>query len=304
MIILRNHLMEIHIRTKRKIGWSDVVASAIRINNDVVEVDATGYYINYTKPSDAPSTIGGIYPFIIDRDNVRIMLSGGQFIQLFFYSGIVRLNGHGSDFYDSTGMLGNWAAGGVFGRDGEELISNYTQLAIEWEVNETKGDPILFRTPSVNFCEEVIPVESTDPTLRQLAENACAYIQDEGYMKECIFDVITTQNVSFAANIVCTQPLAVEELCCAATNGCENRGGQCVWRCNTEFHECLPDLCSEALAIDVFGPTTDTTVDGCSCAVPKVSNNEGAKVPTMPPWKMHLNCRPVRLLPQLCPRLL
>ena len=286
MIYLRNKFVEIHIRTLDRGRYSDIVAVALQIGSDIVEITENAYYINSVSPLQPPKTIGSNYSIEISPSRLLISLSGGQFISI--YGGTVRISAHGSDFYDSNGMTGKWNLNGFIGRDGMTKFDNMTEFAIEWEVSVSKGDPLLFRSNATNRCGEVVPPQPPDTSLIETAERVCTNISSTENRKECIFDVVTTGDVSFAQSEVYVNPLEIENRCEAMSSDCEFRGGKCVWRCDGETNDCLPGLCSLTAAMEsypaVSGETrrSEMVVDGCSCAVPKPSDIEFIAVSASP----------------------
>lgn len=241
----------------------------------IVELDSEGYYVNGVTPSVPPDTIGGRHPFSSSASKVKILLSGGQFIELNAARSI-RINAHGSDFYDTNGMSGKWDRLGLVGRDDVSTFDDPELFAKEWEVNTALGNPQLFRAAASNACGESPKPTQPDPALLELATMACAHIPKEDNKKECVFDVITTGDTSFAANEVYVNPLEPEELCGPSSTDCVLRGGNCVWRCDSEVASCLPGLCElthpeEVLDGDVTRKLRSAVVEGCSCAVPRVA---------------------------------
>ena len=256
-----------HIRTSSRGGWSDIVGVALRIGDDVLELDRSGYFLNGEMPAVPPATFGDAYPFSRNGDRVTVRLSGGQFLRL--TPRLIRVSAHGSDFYDSNGMCGKWNRTEFVGRDDVSTFESPEEFAKEWEVNADVGDPQLFRTPALTACGETPPPVEPTPALQDLAETACAAIPKEANKEECIFDVLTTGDTAFAENEIYTDPLEPEERCIAASTRCALRGGSCVWRCDSATSDCVLGLCDMSRELDIFGSSRRlTVVEGCSCAVP------------------------------------
>eukprot|EP00980_Cylindrotheca_fusiformis_P005354 scaffold1138_cov128-Cylindrotheca_fusiformis.AAC.36 len=277
MIFLRSAVMEIHIRTKSRGTWSSVSGVAIRIGNDTLEFDDNSvYYLNgeLLATNVTSVTLGGLFPFSrmpSPYDSIR--LPGGQFIRL---SGNINLqvHGHGSNFRDANGMSGKWDRSELIGRDGLSKFENTTDFAREWEVSASKGDPQLFREAAQGSCREPPTRPNPDAAALEAARNACAKIVDRVYKENCVFDVSTTGDSSFAENVIYTQPLQPGGICASASEDCELRGGSCVWRCDTATSNCLPNLCNLVQSVETFetdSEIAESIVDGCSCELPFVS---------------------------------
>lgn len=294
MIYLRNALLEIHIRTESRGSWSNIVAVAVRAGSDIVEIDQSGYYINSLSPSVLPSTIGPSLPisFSSVSRSFTIELDGGQFITS--TSSSVRISAHGSDFSDSNGMSGKWDSFGFVGRDGATVLGTPTDYAMEWQVNITLGDPQLFRNPAVSLCGETPSQVDPDSDVLAMAEAACADVPKEVNREECIFDVATTGDVTFAENEVYKQPLEPLERCIASSE-CNLRGGSCVWRCNTESNECIYELCEIAMPMEEFG-------ESCACAIPRefAETDMPSLSPSASPTEQVAGCSGFILFKLLC----
>eukprot|EP00980_Cylindrotheca_fusiformis_P027752 scaffold22558_cov116-Cylindrotheca_fusiformis.AAC.1 len=133
----------------------------------------------------------------------------GQKIVIGSYKEFVRVDFHnaGSDaFGNSVGMLGDFATGKMLARDGVTELKDYTKLGQEWQVLP-QNDGMLFHNVSYpQFPEKCIDPEDramkrhrrlgeSSITAKQ-AEAACAPIEDVLDRKDCIYDVLVTQDLS------------------------------------------------------------------------------------------------------------
>ncbi|KAL3939562.1 MAG: hypothetical protein SGBAC_005730 [Bacillariaceae sp.] len=269
MVFLRSSLVEIHIRTKSMGRFSEVVGAALRIGDDIVEFSGGTLYINGTTPTEFPEFVGGSFPLIVDSGSAKIVLSGGQFIHL--KRRVVSISAHGSDFYNSTGMAGTWTKPGFVARDGCTTFDDSSSFAQEWEVNHTLDDPNLFQTPAVHSCgQSLLPILDPNSEFLELAETLCGNIVDDDFRKDCIFDVATTGDATFASDDIYTEPWKEPSQCSARSDECANRGGRCVWRCNLQASNCVPGLCGLAMSVETFDikQLSPTIVEGCSCSIP------------------------------------
>jgi hypothetical protein len=294
MILVQNNLLEIHIRTQIMPpgGWSTILAVAIKIGSDVLEMSGSGYFFNSVFSLLPPASVGG-YPVVIGSYGPMIVLAGGQKIQLSLYSihVAVEVVGHTTDFYDSNGMCGNWSSYGFIGRNGTGTLSNALDFAEEWQVDTTQGDPQLFQTSALHQCNAVrrslVEKKSPDRALVRRAADECAYIENVQNRNNCNFDILMTGDVGFAKQKVYQAPEEVKEICQAISTDCERKGGKCVWRCDTKVYDCLPRLCKYVDGVQQSGGNGQlanvTYVEGCSCAVPKSPTMETTATPTRRP---------------------
>ena len=294
-------MLDFHIRTKRYSGWSGIVAAAIKINGDKLEVQqptGTIFFNDVDVTSNPPPMVGG-YTFSVlpgPPRQYRIDMDGGQYIKLrVAYGNSLQVDvlGHGSDFGTSEGLCANWTANSpnaLVDRDHSTiypLMSVQNAYGEEWQVKVGLGDPQLFQTSasanSTCIYSRSTSCERGTPECQiqeNQAKNACINVTTERNAQEnCEFDVFTTGDVEFAKSVAYTDPIIgqPQEFCKEVTNatntegtptnnGCAAKGGRCVWRCSNKTHVCLDTLCQ--------GPSK-----GCSCALPLSST----RAPTMKP---------------------
>jgi hypothetical protein len=282
MILVKNSLIEIHIRTKiNQVGlyiWSVITGVAIKIGNDVLEMQEmpSTYFVNTVPSLLPPAVVGGNPVSAYGPNGFAINLGVGQLIRVssYGYGMTVEIVGHVTTFYDSKGMCGSWTSNGFIGRNGITTLPNALDFAAEWEVG--LGDPQLFLTSALHQCNvarrSLVKRQSPDRVLEELANTECAYIQNVQIRNNCIFDIVVAGDIGYAQQKAYLAPEEVKEVCQAVSTDCEGKGGKCIWRCDTKDYDCLPKLCKyvDGVQTNITGQLENATyVEGCSCAVPK-----------------------------------
>jgi len=328
MIHVTNDHLDMHIRTKAlwKNGhyWSGVVQAALRFDDDILELNSlpgeNTVSLNGVPVTSDSFTLDDIYPVtntfgklkksLRSTEKVRVKMSGGQYIDFLIHLDtiVIRMDAHGSDFYESKGMTGYWNKPGLVGRDGvtsydipakKEHSHESVLFATEWEVNADRGDPILFSTPTTAKCAdtpEAPPLESEDEDRRlvdmESAKTLCDRVVAEGMpgREECIFDVLRSNfDEDVLENPEYVNPMVGIERCVAAPEpmqkadesapSCADLGGKCVYRCNAAKYDCRPDaMCIEAIDLTVVDAARRRMrklefIEGCSCALPKANDS-------------------------------
>lgn len=167
---------------------------------------------------------------------------------------------------------------GMIGRDHVTRYFRDTADAFgeDWQVDEDI-DERLFMTSGKDQCTYFTGdrrelINSDD------AESLCAAVLDTDLRRDCVFDVITTGDASWATTDVYTvpwdelfpptRPMLSEEQCEAT--GCEEQGGTCVWRCNENEFKCDTSGCKGVEAFDEYSSIflKPGEVNGCACAIP------------------------------------
>ena len=225
--------MRVHIRTKIETWWSYVESAVVQIGDDTVEIHGgdinSKWLLINGKPADSLkaaewylSKISGLHlRYKNDGKNgeAHIYFGNSQseklVLQTFADFVKVDLNmGHkeGVDYYNgSLGLLGRFPDGKRVGRDGQTFIENVNDFGMEWQVKP--NEPKLFSSydadwvvPAGQKC--AMPTNTAEKRmLRQrrlasgisteAAEKACSHLAAED-RKDCVFDVIATQNVNMA----------------------------------------------------------------------------------------------------------
>mmetsp|Transcript_7530 Transcript_7530/g.18125 ORF Transcript_7530/g.18125 Transcript_7530/m.18125 type:complete len:626 (+) Transcript_7530:1431-3308(+) len=213
--------IEVQIRTKLVRYWSYIKSAAIRIGDDILEVQGSGnptneetnYWVNFNYNEEL-HTIGG-FPVTLTKGgapirNFKIDLSSkypGLYIHINTYKEFVRVDfKHGTEeaYGNTVGLLGDFKTGETLGRDGTTVIDDFTMYGNEWQVLPI--DTMLFHDISQpqfpKTCME--PEDPRGDRRRRLgeatvnieqAEAACARISDELDRKDCVYDVLATQDL-------------------------------------------------------------------------------------------------------------
>ena len=214
--------IDIQIRTKLVRFWSYIKSAAVRIGNDILELEGavdykdskeTHYWINLEYQGQF-TTLGG-FPvklsnpgaykrrFTIDLSSVY----PGQKIHIETYKEFVRvdfINGSEESFGNMVGLLGDFKTGKTLARDGATVMNDFWEFGQEWQVLPSEG--MLFdRVSKPQFPEKCqMPDDPRGERRRRLgemvvseeqAEAACAHLADAGDRKDCVYDVLATQDV-------------------------------------------------------------------------------------------------------------
>ena len=216
--------LDIHIRAKLVRYWSYIQSVAIRIGSDILELQGSAdpedyefhYWINYEYQAEI-DTLGG-FPvkahskkvhshknrFEIDlssafEDGTKIVISSfKEFLKVEFENQSEQAFGH------TVGLLGEYSTGKTLARDGVTVIDDWTDLGQEWQVLPADGR--LFHESSEPQFPELC-IEPEDPRgerRRRLAESriseeeaetACASLKDPIDRKDCVYDILATQDI-------------------------------------------------------------------------------------------------------------
>jgi len=222
--------LDIHIRTKLVRHWSYIKTAAIRIGNDILEIEGSGkgedkevhYWMNYEYQGDLTEFAG--FPVTIKADGtklhknrIEIDLSSkypGQKIVLSTFKEFVKVDfvsPTAETFGNTVGMLGDYKTGKTLARDGSTVLDDFTDLGREWQV--LPFDKKLFRESSAPQFRDLC-IEPEDPRgdrarrrrldesssiiTEEQAEAACAGLKDELDRKDCIYDIVATQDMDMA----------------------------------------------------------------------------------------------------------
>lgn len=237
--------LNIHLRTKmvEPLNWSTIAGMAVKIGDDVLEVQNNGeYYLNgelnadltstslagymLTKedPAEVKHTISSIFTVELE-DGLAIEITrsnyyGRRDMISFKIEGVHNHRMSGGDLLsDCVGLTSSWD----HSEEGEILVgrsgATYTtkdavDFGPEWQVDLTKGDPMLFaenlgqQLPDQECIES--PLQARDGRhLRKLmtadngafarqAEEACSHLNGDDLFDACFFDVLVTGDASFA----------------------------------------------------------------------------------------------------------
>lgn len=206
--------LTVHIRTTVRYAYSFIETAAIKIGDDVLQVSAWGQYIlNGVSNVDMPNTIAGHgieYTMQSDKQHTFVIdLSDGRHFTIKVFKDMVSFNFHltGSDdeYAGTVGLLGHYKTGAHMARDNVTILDDPNEFGQEWQIRDT--DPKLFmvdREPQ--FPAKCIMPDATERASRRLratvssdaAELACAHIKQQEIRDMCVFDVISTDDLSVA----------------------------------------------------------------------------------------------------------
>lgn len=215
--------LDVQIRTKMVRYWSYIKSVAIRIGDDIFEVQGKAdnsedlpYWINM-ESGGAVKTVGG-FPVIFKsqhnrkarKQTVSIDLGSkypGSVIEIQIWKEFVKVNFQNPTveaFGNTVGMLGNFHNEKTVGRDGATVFDDFILFGNEWQV--LPADGMLFHnTEQPQFPSKCIEPEDPQGQRRRRleessvsieeAEKACASLTDELDRKDCVYDIIATQDL-------------------------------------------------------------------------------------------------------------
>jgi len=213
--------LDVQIRTKLVRFWSYIHTAAIRIGDDILELQGSPdmkdreshYWFNFEYQADA-STIGG-FPLSIKNNgshkrSFEIDLSSkfpGQKIVLSAYKEFVSVDFKGAapeSFGNTVGLLGDFYSGKTLARDGAREINDFNELGNEWQLRP--ADEMLFHGKAEpQFPKRcILPEDPQGERRRRLdestvsveqAEAACATLKDPLSIKDCVYDILATQDL-------------------------------------------------------------------------------------------------------------
>ena len=213
--------IHVHIRTQLVRYWSYIRSASIMIGDDILELEGSAdctknvneYWYNYEYHGEIEG-LGG-FPVIakVQSEHKRSLTIDldrkypGQKIVISTYKEFVRVdfkNATEASFGNSVGLLGDFNSGKTFARDGSTVIDDFYELGPEWQVRPE--EPMLFhevRQPQfpARCIEPTDPRGSRTRRLGQMsvseeqAEKACAHLSDAGDRKDCIYDILATQDL-------------------------------------------------------------------------------------------------------------
>ena len=213
--------LEVQIRTKIIRYWSYIKNAAIRIGEDILEIeggletDSENHYWFNMEYQGKLDKIGGFpvsshmqsdfkHRFEIDLSSKypghKIVLSTfKEFVRVDF------LNGSEEAFGKTVGLLGDFSTGKTLARDGSTVIDDFWMFGNEWQV--LPYEHMLFHeTSAPQFPERcIMPEDPRGERRRRLAESsiseeeaeaACAQLKDALDRKDCVYDILATQDLA------------------------------------------------------------------------------------------------------------
>ncbi|CAJ1954197.1 unnamed protein product [Cylindrotheca closterium] len=212
--------LEIHLRTNMVRSWSYIKTAAIRIGNDILEVqgsaakedgiDKRHYHINFEHLG--PLTHLGGYPVTISPRNNKYTIDldkdyPGQSIEIKTFKefvGVKIIGATEESFGNAIGITGDFNTGNTYGRDGSTVLHDFNELGLEWQVLPSDGKlfheiakpqfPELCYLPEDPRGERARRLAESDIT-EEAAEAACASLKDDFDRKGCVYDILATQDL-------------------------------------------------------------------------------------------------------------
>ena len=214
--------LEVQIRTKMVRFWSYIRTAAIRIGDDILEIEGSPdledreihYWFNFQYQAETTS-IGG-FPLKSTTNGVQkrfyeIDLSSkypGQKILLKSFREWVAIEFQGSSeeaYGNTVGMLGDYKTGKTLARDGVTAMDDFIDFGNEWQV--LPSDDMLFHDIAMpQFPKRcIVPEDPHGDRRRRLeestvsvedAEAACRKVLTNSLdIKDCVYDLLATQNL-------------------------------------------------------------------------------------------------------------
>ena len=237
-----NKGLHIHIRTEfvMPLEWSTITSLAVKIGDDTFEIQSDGTYyldgnVNATL-SDTTNLAGHKMTHVIRQNQSKFTISLGDDVSLEMRR-YIRLgrnsihftiagahdhrNNGGTSLLDCVGLTSTWdhPEDDMFlvGRSGNRYSpGNTIDFGPEWQVDRTKGDPMLFaedigqQLPDQRCFDSHFDIEdkrhlkalytAEGGSLARQAEDACSHLNsgNKDLFGACVFDVLVTGDVSFA----------------------------------------------------------------------------------------------------------
>ncbi|CAJ1959551.1 unnamed protein product [Cylindrotheca closterium] len=229
MVLTRDHNfadglgLEVQIRTKLVRFWSYIKRAAIRIGDDILEIEGSAdpedhdsrYWFNFQYQAGA-AFVGG-FPLKISNNGLHkrfyeIDLSSkypGQKIVISSYREFVRVDFQRTTaeaFGNVVGMMGDFKTGNLLARDGVKEIHDFLEFGNEWQL--LPADDMLFHDKAEpQFPKRcIVPEDPQGQRRRRLdestitmeeAEAACSKVVGDALdIKDCVYDILATQDLN------------------------------------------------------------------------------------------------------------
>jgi len=213
--------IEVQIRTKLVRHWSYIKNAAIRIGTEILELEGSAdpskgfrFWYNFEKGTELNDFAG--FPVTFKSRSYSNYKSGleidldsmypGVKIVLATWKEFVRVdfkNPTEASFGNSVGLLGDFYTGKTLARDGT-VLDDFNTYGNDWQVLPTEN--MLFHiVEDPQFPKKCIEPEDPQGERRrrldessvteEKAEAACASIADELDRKDCVYDIVATQDL-------------------------------------------------------------------------------------------------------------
>jgi len=216
--------LDVQIRTKLVRYWSYIKSAAVRIGDDIVEVEGTvdidnqipNYWVNF-ELQGKQSTIGG-FPLAYFDDHARphpkrrfeidlgskypghkiVIATFKEFVKVDFKNASMKAYGN------TVGILGDYKNGLTYARDRTTVIQDFNDLGLEWQVRPDDDMMMFHDVEEPQFPQKCLLPEDPRGQRRRLesssvsaeeAEVACASLKDPMDIKDCVYDILATQDL-------------------------------------------------------------------------------------------------------------
>ncbi|CAJ1968916.1 unnamed protein product [Cylindrotheca closterium] len=217
--------LDIQIRTKLVRFWSYIRNASIRIGSDIIELEGSSdsedqsirYWYNMEFQAENANTLGG-FPMTIRRiysmmTKIEIDLNSmypGVTIEMSTYKEFIKVEVKGATeeaFGNAVGLLGDFKTGKTLARDGVTELHDWNEFGNEWQITPT-DDMLFHSTVDPQFPERcIVPEDPRGDRRRRLgesnitmeqAEKACSGLKDSLDRKDCVYDILATQDMGMA----------------------------------------------------------------------------------------------------------
>jgi hypothetical protein len=208
-----SHLgLVLHVRTKIVHDYSYIASVALKIGDDIIELQSKGvYYLNGVADAEMPNKFAGFPMTYTESSKKRHIVEVDlghrgkiSFREFKDFISVIIEQGSSDNFGDSIGLMGSFDTGSMLARDGETVLDDPSAFGQEWQVLDT--EPKIFQTVRAPQHPQVcnLPSPATEKRRRlgesavsELdAEKACAHWgEDKG---SCIYDVLATGDLEMA----------------------------------------------------------------------------------------------------------
>lgn len=208
--------LQIHLRTKMVRYWSYIEKAAIRIGNDILEIEglsdfSLSYWINYEYKGEL-TELGGLFPVSINSNMDRYTIDlgsvfPGQKIEIKTYKEFVSVKIIGAtneSFGTAIGITGDYKTGNTYARDQSTILHDFNELGNEWQVLPSDGK-LFHAMARPQFPEKCwLPEDPRGERTRRLSESniteeqaevACSGLKGDFDRKGCIYDILATQDM-------------------------------------------------------------------------------------------------------------
>jgi hypothetical protein len=209
--------LDVHARTEM-IGntWSLVSNAAVRIGNDIFEVNNNGtHFVNGIANAILPAHLSSDFEIHYAEEIVKdgensirswytVELGNGEKVQITNYKKMISVNVE-VKVSDMVGMLGSTSKPGLVGRNGNMEIVDPDEMGSQWQVNDE--EPMLFndiRSPQYPEACKLPEVSmrhrrlgSVGEVMTMNAKAACSGVAENLY-SFCLYDVMISGNTELA----------------------------------------------------------------------------------------------------------